>query len=377
VIRPLPLRFFRYDGNEPVSAADPAWRAPLPADRFSRSGPAAATLGDYFDAAADFLNGPGREALHSGLRATLGARADLDGATGVDVVLEKHGAFYHPARIRVRHPRGECALALNVAVSAPGRDIVAREYENLSRLGGRGADSGLPAVFGFGEGRTLDGSFPMFLCQWMTGFFEFHLSHAPDGGLRTVVWGGDGVNFFLNPDQARRLYKEVARLLARHYDPSTFEQIFPWHHAAGDFVVRPGADDLAVRLVTIRQYAPMFSARPEANGDADAELEGLLLFLANLSLRNRVDRLDGVGEVAMADPWVIDASLDGALAGLAERDGPVDAFRDYLRSRPPGELAEAFLSVAGAWRPDAPETEALQSAIADHVLSFWEAVHRL
>jgi hypothetical protein len=234
----------------------------------------------------------------------------------------------------------------------------------------------------------------MFLCQWLTGFHEFHLSRRADGDLGTVVWAAEGVNFFLSPERARRLYREVARLLARHYDSSTFEQIFPWHHAAGDFVVRPDADDFAVRLVTVRQYAPMFSVRPEgpelptgspagsvlasgpeANGASEAELEGLLLFLANLSLRNRLDRLDGVGDVVVADPWVIEASLEGALAGLG--DGPATAFREYLRSRAPGELAEAFLSVAGTWRSDAPETEALQSTLADHILAFWEAVNRL
>lgn len=396
MIQPLPLRFFRYGKNDPVSAADLAWRDPLPADRFSRSGPSAVALGDYFGAVADFLNGAGREALHSGLRAALGKEADPGGLAGIDVILEKHGAFYHPARIRASHSAGDVFLALNVAVSGPGRNLAAREYENLSRLGRRGPDSGLPQVFGFGEGRTGGGALPMFLCQWLTGFHEFHLSRRPDGDLGTVVWGAGGVNFFLSPDQARRLYREVARLLARHYNPSTFEQIFPWHHAAGDFVVRPGEDDFAVRLVTVRQYAPMFSVPPEApgahaevpsapvseadarrDGASEAELEGMLLFLANLSLRNRLDRLDGVGDVAVAGPGVIDASLGGALAGLAEAGGPAEAFRAYLRALAPGELAEAFLAVAGAWRPDAPETEALQSTLSDHILSFWEAVHRL
>lgn len=385
----LPLHFFRYSNARRVSACDPAWLEPLPIDRYSRSVDADLTLGSYFLAVADFLNGEGRKALWAGVSARLGDHADLADLTGVEVILEKHGAFYHPARIHVRHPDGDCSLALNVAISEPGRRIIVAEYENLRRLRGRGEDSGLPAVFGVGTGRSEGRAWPMFLGEWLEGFCEFHLSRKDGGDLGTIVWGPGGVNYFLTCSQSARLYREIARLLTRHYDLDSYDQIFPWHHAAGDFVVRAVESALDVRLVTVRQYGPMFSRSNEESSedtgtfalkftdDVAAGLEGLLLFLANLTLRNRMDRLDGVGELTLGDPWVIEASVAGVLAGLVDRSLPAASFRGYLRERSPGQLAEAFLTVAEAWRPDAPETEVLSAGLGDHILSFWDAVHHL
>ena len=53
------------------------------------------------------------------------------------------------------------------------------------------------------------------------------------------------------------VYRQAAFILTLYYDVETFEQIFPWHHAAGDFVVKADEGAVDVRLVTARQYAPM------------------------------------------------------------------------------------------------------------------------
>ena len=177
-----------------------------------------------------------------------------------------------------------------------------------------------------------------------------------------------------------RLHQEAARILSRHYNPLTFEQIFPWHHAAGDFVVRIDAPELAVRLVTVRQYAPLFAHCVADAGPAPAAdgLAGLLLFLANLSLRTRVDRLDGVGDVVLAEASVIGPTIAGMLAGMAERgDSPPDDFRAYLLERSPAQLAEVFMRVMEGWHPGAAETAPVRDVLADHVLAFWEAVNGL
>jgi hypothetical protein len=44
-------------------------------------------------------------------------------------------------------------------------------------------------------------------------------------------------------------------LLTAYYNIDTGEQIFPWHHAAGDFVVTPLAEGFPVKLIAVRGYA--------------------------------------------------------------------------------------------------------------------------
>lgn len=376
----LPIRFFRYTTRQAISPETPAWREFLPSDRHSTRSAEGVSLADYFTALADYLNGSGNPAFQKGVATLFGTPYDAAAVERVDVILEKHGAFYHPARVRVRAAGDVRSFVVNVAVSEAGRRIIAGEYENLCRLGAPEATSALPRVFGLGAGCSPHGAYPMVLGEWLDGFCEFHLSRAETGGLRTVVWGADGVNFFLSSDQVDRLYQEVARILSRHYNPVTFEQIFPWHHAAGDFVVRIDAPDLAVRLVTVRQYAPLFAHCVADVAPAPAAADGragLLLFLANLSLRTRVDRLDGVGDVVLAEASAIGPTIAGMLAGMAERGDSAVDFRAYLRERSPAQLAEAFMQVMEGWHPGAAETAPVRDVLADHVLAFWEAVNGL
>lgn len=123
----------------------------------------------------------------------------------------------------------------------------------------------------------------------------------------------------------------------------SFSQIFPWHHAAGDFVVRFRDPGLDVRLVTVRDFRPMFDA-----GATEAPrwfLEALLLFFLNLTIRMRLDRLDGVGDLVWADQWVLLAAIEGFFQGLVRScrlrglpDELMDAFRFHAGSCPKRQL---------------------------------------
>jgi hypothetical protein len=101
----------------------------------------------------------------------------------------------------------------------------------------------------------------------------------------------------------------VARILTAYYNWNTFRQIYPWHHAAGDFVLREEGGKVDVRLVTIRDYRPVvdFSTRKRAG-----KLLALILFFLHLTVQMRLDRLDGIGDVI----WAEDHCLEGAVAGF-------------------------------------------------------------
>lgn len=234
-------------------------------------------------------------------------------------------------------------MALNVAVSSEGQEIIAKEYSHLKRLNAEFPISFLPKVYAFDEIEQPGGfSVKMFLGEWFDDFHEFHLSERPsDSNTRSdivLVW--DETRRRLDELQTRDLLQKASMILTFYYNPETSEQIFPWHHAAGDFVIKIEERRLSLKLITVRGYAPLL------DGDIDSDrpnrmpekiMEGLLLFFVHLSLRMRIDRLDGVGDPALYAEAYIPAIVKGFLQGLdlagAMRGYPdnfCDAAKAYL-----------------------------------------------
>ena len=151
-------------------------------------------------------------------------------------------------------------LAANVALSEAGRAAAEREFHLLSGLQEGREHSFIPAAYGLaGAPCTLANGESTealaFFCQWCEGFCEFHLSVNPQSNDREIiVWDNADGHFFLDQNQTASLYEKTACILACYYDPDDFRQIFPWHHAAGDFVVKVWNGVPDVRLITVRQY---------------------------------------------------------------------------------------------------------------------------
>jgi hypothetical protein len=140
------------------------------------------------------------------------------------------------------------------------------------------------------------------------------------------------------------LYRNAAMILSACYDPITASQIFPWHHAAGDFVVRVEGEGASVRLITVRDYIPMTGTADEPDNEREI-LEALVVFFIHLSIRMRLDRLDGVKEVVWAPDGCLDPMIDGFFQGLdltARINGfPEDfpeTFRHYISRHPASDL---------------------------------------
>ncbi len=140
--------------------------------------------------------------------------------------------------------------------------------------------------------------------------------------------------------------------MTSYYDLPTFSQIYPWHLAAGDFIVRLAGDRVEVRLVAARQYGSLIGPP-----DLPPE-EALLFFLLNLTLRLRLDRLNGVGDLAWADDGCLQPAFDGFFRALAEKEqmgeiarGFVTGFRNYLKSLSQEELDDLLLALLASTDP--------------------------
>ena len=235
----------------------------------------------------------------------------------IEIRTEKHGAWYHVARVDVSVTGQKVLFAVNVAAAPEVRQRLEKEYRLLDRLNSRYHYGLLPNVYFKGAGRYRARSEPirwlhMFVAEWFKGFHEFHL-HRDDaaGPNRMLLWDLDRGSRYLSERQCLELYRQAAKTLTLYYDWNSSKQIYPWHHAAGDFVLKEEGEELDVRLVTVRNY---YAVVDFGTGNKTARTLALILFFLHLTVRMRVDRLDGVGEVV----WAEDYCLEGVVAGFFE-----------------------------------------------------------
>jgi hypothetical protein len=370
------VRYFLADRRHPVSPNDVDWGRCLPRNRHNAAvsdGPGTVTCGDYFEGVAAFLARGGWQPLRRAV-AVLSPDWPADAPfSGIDIFLEKHGAFYHPARVTAMAGRRRVDLVVNVALSPEGIDLLASEVDLIPRLGDRFGLAYLPGVFERGTeilpvGRHLE----MFLGQWFSGFHEFHLeSGAPGQAPALVVWHPDGPRR-LDDRRRRALYRQAAAILAGYYDVFSGEQILDWHHAAGDFVVRVDPEKpLSLRLVTVRRYGPLLQQPPRDLAEA---LFHLALFMVHTTLWLRLDRCRGVGDLILADGTMVAPALEGirdALVRKVERDeipsAMLEAAGAHLAACRRRDLAEMIRAVAARRPPGDPTRRLIEAAATAHV----------
>lgn len=288
--------------------------------------------GRYFEALEAFVSADGFAPLARGL-AALGRKDGLAGAREIVLRAEKHGMLYHPASCTVRFPDAAPTFCVNVAVAPVAVDCLEAECGLLEFLRGRFTPEFLPRPLACARVHGLG----MLLEEWFAGFHEFH----QDGGGRVRLWDFDAGERVLDAADAAALYGEAARILTRYFDPVTGASIGPWHHAAGDFVARADGGGVMVRLVTVRGHG---ASRAFTEAGPMAERLAGLSFFTNMTMRMRLDRVDGVGELVLAGPDVVPAIAAGFARALGEREDVGDGglgLLDFLGSFSAEELAGA------------------------------------
>ena len=367
----MAVQFFIAGESEPLTTGHPRWADPLPisAQHFGDDAIAATVShGDYFTAVRDYLAGAGKSHLAA-------ARCAPYAGQRIDIVLEKHGAFYHPARLVLRNHSGrERWLALNVAVTPVGVEVMESEVAAFSRVRARLPERSLPHVYGQD---MVDGPgvlrFGMLLTDWLRGFHEFHLAHNHrTGELGIRIWDPAAPGTFLHAAQATELYRKTAELLARAYDPETTAQIYPWHHASGDFVVRIDSAGVALKLISVRQYAATLATKPGDQLDSASQAMALLVFFLNTTLRLRLDRIDGTGSLAWAGAAAVPAAVNGLFGGLPRPWRQI--LRQSLADLNPNQCTELLQAVAERYQLMPGEAALLTREAKAHAAQIIAAV---
>jgi len=353
--------------------------------------------GEYFYAVRSFLEKDEFKSITSAISQRLNQDIKPEEIQKIHIYLEKHGEFYHPAKIETYINGSRILFVLNVAISNTGKDFIKREFEILNKLNNEFSFSFIPKVYSqdkiFIKNKELEIS--MFLGEWFEGFNEFHISQnkynqaKTDSSIKIVVWDHEKGNFFLSADETLELYSQVAMILTCYYNSETFEQIFPWHHAAGDFVIKLQNNKMEIKLITVRQYTPMLENKNEiAKNNTDSDiylmLEAMLVFFLNLSIRNRLDRLDGIGEIVWSDNIAVEGTLKGFLKGLAKissnnltPDTIAANFINYISCFTKTDLLELSNSIVNTYNPMASEISTIRQNLKNHVALLYNSIKNL
>jgi hypothetical protein len=373
------ILYFLYHSQNPVSSRSKIWTSPLPLhpNRSDLKPDAKAgtltSYGDYFQIVRKFLEKDRFELLAFAISQQILRKINPEEIKRISVCLEKHGAFYHPARIEVILKDFWLTFVLNLAISKAGRNCIEKEYHALEKLNHIIQKPLLPKVYGRAEIRLKGNQKAgMFLGEWFDGYHEFHISRDPaDDTHKIRVWDPEHQGFYLSPEQSMEVYRQASWILTCCYNVETTEQIFFWHHASGDFIVKLENYSIDVKLITVRSYD---AALKDMDKDTKVILNALLVFFLNLTIRMRLDRIDGVGEIVWSDDLAVSGTIKGFFEGLAQKPptdllpGPINTcFQYYLQSCSYSQLREISQAIANAYHLQAPERSVVKRCLEEHL----------
>ena len=390
------FKFFLSSKNDSVREDDFIWSTPIPLSQhqspsiLDQDSDILINHGHYFTAARDFLERDRYAIITQAVCQYLNRKILSQEIEEIRIFLDKHGEFYHPAKIETVLPAVKIPFVLNVAVTDVGKQCAQREYRLLKKLNTQYPDSFVPKVYGQGSAfiKMDRAEIRMFLGEWFERFNEFHISLDPDDKkYKIMVWDHEHGNFFLTPHQTMELYRHAAKILTYYYNVETFEQIFSWHHAAGDFVLTCQKDDIELKLVTVRQYRSMYEnniAIESIEPDSELILEALLVFFLNMTIKMRIDRLDGVGDIVWSDDVAIKGILQGFFEALALKpefgvfeEHLSHCFRQHLLSCCRADFFDLNHAIVHTYPSQAPEVPVIQQHLEKHVVDLYNSIRQL
>lgn len=331
-------------------------------------------MGDYFRTSEIFLAENDYSVIKKAALHNLNQSITPSDIKTVNICLVKHGRFYHPAKVILGMIDGNFfSMALNMAFSSEGIACAGREYRSLSALGFM--TDQIPKVYGqFSLSSKAEFACVAFLAEWFENYHEFHLSLDHAGAQKLIVWDSGTGHYFLSDDDTYSVYRQAAGIMTRCYNPYTCELVQPWHHAAGDFVVKRCNGTVDVRLITVRQYTSLFQDAPDAD-DLESLSEAAVMFLIGLSIRMRLDRLDGVGEPAWAAPSAVAATVDGFLDGLQTRSPEQKQhIIKTLGTLSLDDIQEYAEMIMDSYNPMSPDLKLIEKNIINHGLELYQSM---
>jgi hypothetical protein len=344
-------------------------------------------LGDYFKALKLFLLKISKPILTDLVQSRTGLSDPLGRATRLVIRSEKHGHFSHIASAEFMLEDQSVKFAVITALTNQGRAWLCNEYDVISYLNEKTSLPYLPDFYhldSFQWGRGSEAvQLMMILAEWLGDYHEWHL-HSPDqgSGQRVRIWDSSRGYRLASQAEAREVFRQSAKILTLYYDSSDYRQIYPWHHGAGDFVVKTEKERTRVKLTTARCYErfTMFDGKEQID-----PLIAITYFFLNLTIRMRLDRIDGTGDPLWAQDDFMYPVIEGFFGGIREkrrrdmyRLGETSELVSLLKSFTPEEIKRMFSPLLDLYRfDDSQEFALIQQNLADHTLCLHQTIQRL
>jgi len=304
----------------------------------------------------------------------------------IDQVLirsEKHGTLYHVASVEMTGHGIRRKFAVSTAFSEPRRRLLLHENETMRYLNKQFPYDYLPKVYLASETLCSNpkGNEAVVMCvsEWLEEYHEWHLTVDQDGKQSVLIWDMEKGNRMASREESHSIFREASRILTLYYDPTTYRQIYPWHHAAGDFVVKCAGGAAEVKLTTARNYLPLISFPKKADTN---RVTALVAFLLNMAVQMRLDRIGGVGEPVWAQEEFVSPCLEGFFGALQTMkvEGKCDLgkgpdLRTLLKKFSKEELLTLYAPLMESYQNEKPEDfKVVERNLESHISTFWRAL---
>jgi len=345
------------------------------------------TLGDYFDTLRNCILEDEGKLLKGALKSASHKNFNLEEIQKIQIRSEKHGVLYHLASVEVITTKIAVKFTLSTAISEKGQGCMLREHHILDRLNRNFQFSFLPEIYDMRKmtchtatGRPVE--MVMLAAQWFEDYHEWHVTRDPsDDRQKIEIWDLKRGPRYASSGEASLIIEECSKILTRYYDFTDFNLIGAWHHAAGDFIVKcPRGRKPEVKLTTVRKYAPLMPGLSEKKVNPTI---AFVYFFLDTTLRMRLDRLDGVGEMVWLDDFAVAATVKGVIEGLrlGELEGDDNAEKraenllSLLQSFDKPEFAQVFNPILAHYAAqDSNDMDLISAHIADHTRSLYRVL---
>jgi len=279
------------------------------------------TLADFFHIVSNFVLSSAGPVLVSALSQSWGRNVTLRDIDTIIVRYEKYGTLYQIVSVETFSGTQKAKFAINAAIMPIARENLQMEYNLISYINTRTGLPYLPRVMSIHsqdiEKDDIVDTVVLTLGEWFEGYHEWHFSKDDEGKDAIVIWDTEKGNRRATDEEAYAIIRETSRILTLYYDVESSERITPWHHGAGDFIVKTDSGNVDVRLITARGYEAF---TPSDSCEAMNPLWGLLNFFFELTTKIRLDKYEGMGDTTWAGSDFIPAAIEGFIQAMKVKE---------------------------------------------------------